>query len=117
MYGPPNTPAQAIIEIALPPNLYAVEFERHSGDLRVSIIVSATCELMAVVEALRRFPEYLRFASRTDVILIDYAEIDWETGRCFVGKRQKRPALPEFFGDEPIPNPNEKWRTEEGGAE
>ena len=69
------------IEISPAPNLYSVEFERHSGDLRVSIIVSATCELMAVVEALRRFPEYLRFASRTDVILIDYAEIDWETGR------------------------------------
>ena len=105
------------IEISPVPNLYSVEFERHSGDLRVSIIVSATCELMAVVEALRRFPEYLRFASRTDVILIDYAEIDWQTGRCFVGKRQKRPALPEFFGDEPIPNPNEKRRTEEGSAE
>ena len=105
------------IEVSPAPNLYAVEFERHSGDLRVSIIVSATCELMAVVETLRRFPEYLRFASRTDVTLIDYAEIDWESGRCFVSKRQKRPALPEFFVDEPTPNPDEKRRTEEGSAE
>ena len=105
------------IEISPAPNLYSVEFERRSGDLRVSIILAATCELMAVVEALRRFPEYLRFASRTDVTLIDYAEIDWETGRCFVSKRQKRPALPEFFVDEPTPNPDEKRRTEEGSAE
>ena len=102
------------IEISRTPNLYSVEFERHPGDLRVSIIVSATCELMAVVEALTRFPEYLRFATRTDVILIDYAEIDWQTGRCFVGERQKRPALHEFIADELTPDPNEKWRTEEG---
>ena len=113
MYGPPNTPAQDIIEIALPPNLYAVEFERHSGDLRVSIIVSATCELMAVVETLRRFPEYLRFASQTDVILIDYAEIDWQTGRCFVGKRQKRPAIPALLDEEPAQNFNNDWQIEE----
>jgi hypothetical protein len=105
------------IEISPAPNLYSVEFERHSGDLRVSIILAATCELMAVVEALRRFPEYLRFASRTDVILIDYAEIDWETGRCFVGKRQKKPVLPEFFADEPSPNQNENWLSGEGSAE
>src|ERR1035437_9578272 len=105
------------IEVSPAPNLYAVEFERHPGDLRVSIIVSATCELTAVVETLRRFPEYLGFASQTDVIPIDYAEIDWQTGRCFVGKRQKKPVLPEFFADEPSPNQKENWLSGEGSAE
>lgn len=87
----------------LPPtdDLYVVEFERHEGDLGVSLILRASCEVEAKLKAWKFWPEYKRLASRTYVFLIDYAEIDWESGRCFVVKRRKKTPLPVFMLDEP----------------
>jgi hypothetical protein len=84
-----NTPNQ---------DIYIVEFERHLG---VSLILRAECEVAATLQAWRRFPEYKRIASRTRVSALDYAEVDWETGRCFVVKLQKRTPIPVFTLDEP----------------
>ncbi len=40
------------------PSLYCVEIQRHPRDLGISIVLPATCELMARCEVLRLFPEY-----------------------------------------------------------
>lgn len=88
-------------ELPTTDDLYVVEFERHEGDLGVSLILRASCEVEAKLKAWRFWPEYKRLASRTHVFLIDYAEIDWETGRCFVVKRRKIALLPVFVHDEP----------------
>jgi hypothetical protein len=80
-------------------DLYVVEFERHRGDLGFSCIVRVNCEILAKLKAWRPWPEYKRLAERTRVYLLDYAEIDWELGRCFVAKREKRAAIPVFFAE------------------
>jgi hypothetical protein len=101
-----------------PPNqdIYAVDFVRHSGDLGISVIVRANCEVVAKLEAWRLFPEYKRLASLTLVHLLDYAEIDWQTGRCFVIKRQKRLPIPVLNADQPKQILKKKMRSEEGSA-
>ena len=107
-----SPPAQDIIEIDPAPDLYVVEFEfsRHLG---ISVILPATCPLMAKLEAWRLFPEHKRNASAVSVFHAKYAEIDWETGRCFVMKRQKRVPIPLFVIDEPK-TLRRKKRDEEG---
>ena len=104
------------IEILPGPDVYAVEFEfeRHLG---ISVIVPATCALMAKLEAWRLFPEHKRNAHRTFVYNVEYAEIDWETGRCFVMKRRKRASIPVFFAEEHRQKPKKKRRTEGGSPE
>ena len=82
-------------------DIYVVEFVRHSGDLGISVIVRANCEADARFEAWKRFPEYKRLASLTLVHLLDYAEVDWQTGRCIVVQRQKRKPIPALTLDEP----------------
>jgi hypothetical protein len=96
-----------VAELYSPPaqDIYVVEFVRHARDLGVSVIVRANCEFAARLEAWRLFPEYKRLASLTLVHLLDYAEIDWQTGRCFVIKRQKRLPIPVLILDEPTKRP------------
>jgi hypothetical protein len=98
----------------LPPTdaLYVVEFERHQGDLGVSLILRASCDVEAKLKAWKFWPEYKRLASRTHISLIDYAEIDWESGRCLVVKRRKRAPLPVFASDEPTMRPKNAKREE-----
>jgi hypothetical protein len=86
---------------------------RHSGDLGISVIVHANCEVVAKLEAWRLFPEYEQLASLTLVHLLDYAEIDWQTGRCFVIKRQKRLPIPVLTLDEHAKRPR-NTKHEEG---
>jgi hypothetical protein len=109
LISPPN---RDIIEISPPANIFAVEFasERHLG---VSVILPATCELMARLEAWRLFPEYKRNSSATSVYRIQFAEYDWETDRFIVVKQRKRQTIPVFFADQPNQNPKKKRRTEE----
>jgi len=80
------------IEISPAPDLYEVEFafERQLG---ISVLVPATCALGAKLKAWRLFPEHKRNASRTTVHNVEYAEIDWQTGRTIVVKGQRRPRL------------------------
>ncbi len=100
------------IEISPAPDLYVVEFRRHSGDLGVSVILPATCALMAKLEAWRLFPEHKRNASAMSVFNVEYAEIDWETGRCFVMKR-RRAAKPILVVEDST-NHRKRGRREEG---
>ena|ERR1035438_9063091 len=88
------------IEILPAPDLYVVEFEfdQHLG---VSVALPATCALSAQLQAWSLFPEHRRRASSTSVCSIDYCEVDWETGRCFMAKRQKVETIPSFLIDEP----------------
>ena len=76
------------------PELYCVEIQRHKGDLGLSVILPATCELKARWEFLRLFPEYRHRAVHVEVYLIRYAEIDWASGRSLVIKRNKRREIP-----------------------
>ena len=76
------------------PALYCVEILRHPKDLGVSVVLPANCELMARREALRLFPEYKHDLVLMQVFLAQYAEIDWETGRCFVVKQEEKPYIP-----------------------
>lgn len=97
MYGPPATPAKDIIRIDPPANLFVVEFSFRSGDLGVSVILPATCALAAQLKAWELFPEHKRRASSTSVCSIDYCEVDWKTGRCFMAGRQKVEIIPSFL--------------------
>ena len=95
------------IAISPGPDLYVVEFEfgQHLG---VSVILSATCALSAQLKAWEMFPEHCRRALSTTVYSADYCEVDWETGRCFMAKRQKVETIPSFLME------SEKSRDEEG---
>jgi hypothetical protein len=106
-------PAQDIIEISPPANIFVVEFtsERHLG---VSVILPATCELMARLEAWRLFPEYKCKASATSVYRIQFAEYDWDNDRFIVVKHKRRAAIPVFPADRHNQNPKKRRRTEEG---
>jgi hypothetical protein len=76
------------------PDLYCIEIQRHSKDLGVSIVLQATCELMARREVLRLFPEFKNSLVLMQVFLVQYVEIDWNSGRSFVIKQTKRPEMP-----------------------
>ena len=95
------------IEILPGPDLFEVEFElgQHLG---VSVILPATCALSAQLKAWSLFPEHKRRASSTSVCAVDYCEVDWETGRCVMSKRQKVETIPPFLMG------CEKRRNEEG---
>jgi hypothetical protein len=99
-----------------PPNqhIYIVEFERHPGDLGVSLILRAECEVAARLQAWRRFPEHKRLSSQTRVSALEYAEVDWQTGRVLIIKRKRRPAIPPLLAEEPNQDFNNDWQIEEG---
>lgn len=103
----------AQIEISSAPDLYAVEFtlQQHLG---VSVILPATCALAAKLKAWILFPEYKRISTGARVHNVEYVEIDWQTGRSIVVKRQKRPALPPLLAEEPDADFHNDWRIEEG---
>jgi hypothetical protein len=81
-------------KISSVPDLFCVEIKRHPRDLGVSVVLPANCELMARREVLRLFPEYKHNLVLMQVFLAQYAEIDWESGRCIVVKQEKRPQIP-----------------------
>ena len=82
-------------------DLYVVDFVRHPGDLGVSLILRAESYQEAKLEAWRLFPEYKRLVTRTCVRLLDFAEIDWNSGQSFVITRKMRPFIPPFRFDDP----------------
>lgn len=101
------------IEIEPPPDLYAVEFEFPRHHLGVSVIVAATCALSAKLTAWELFPEHKRSAISTHVSRVRYVEIDWQSGRTVV-KKKERPEIP-FLEPEDFELPD-MWdkRDEEG---
>jgi hypothetical protein len=76
------------------PELFCVELKRHPRDLGISIVLPATCDLMARREVFRLFPEYRHSLVLMQVSLTRYVEIDWESGRCLVIKRNRRREVP-----------------------
>ena len=101
------------IAISPAPDLYAVDFEINHN-LGVSVIIPATCALSAKLRAWELFPEHKRRASATHVHTVEYVEIDWQTGRSIVAKRQKRPTLPKLLAEEPNEELSNDWHSEEG---
>ena len=81
-------------KISSVPDLFCVEIKLHPRDLGVSVVLQATCELMARREALRLFPEFKHNPVLMQVFLAQYVELDWDSGRCVVVKREKRPEIP-----------------------
>jgi hypothetical protein len=77
-------------------DLYVVEFERYSGDLGVSVIIPANCGLAAKLRAWSIYPEFQHNAKCTSAHKMEYAEIDWETGRTVIVKMGKSPDIPEY---------------------
>jgi hypothetical protein len=78
-------------------DLYVVEFERCPNDLGVSVIVPANCGIAAKLRAWAIFPEYLHSAKCTSAHKMEYAEIDWQSGRSVIVKMGKRPEIPEYI--------------------
>ena len=99
------------------PDLYCVEIQRSPQDLGISIVLPATCELMARREALRLFPEYKHDLVLMQVYLARYVEIDWDTGRSIVVKQRRRPEVPPCVAAEAKPERKKLPPIEEGGAE
>lgn len=100
----------------LPPStdIYVVDFVRYSGDLGVSLILRAECEVVARLQAWRRFPEYKRLFSQTRVSALDYVEVDHQTGRVLIIKRKKRPAILALLDEESDRDFNNDRKSEEG---
>ena len=99
------------------PDLYCIEIRRHSRDLGVSVVLEATCELMARREVLRLFPEFKHNLVLMEVYLAQYAEIDWDTGRSVVVKQVKRPEIPPYIAANVGMKRLKLPRIEEGGAQ
>ena len=76
------------------PELFCIEIQRHPKDLGISVVLPATCELMARREVLRLFPEFKHNLVLMQVFLAQYAEIDWDSGRTVVVKQTRRQEIP-----------------------
>jgi hypothetical protein len=76
---------------AIKPRMFAVDFKRRPGDLGTTAIVLADSPEAALEKASNMFPEYRRAGRPGHVFEIEYAEIDWDTGRDFVIQVKKRP--------------------------
>ena len=98
------------------PDLYCIEIQRHEGDLGLSVVLAATCELMARREVLRLFPEFKHDLVLMQVFLAQYAEIDWETGRSIVVKQRQRPEVPPCVAAEAKPERKKLPRLEDEGG-
>jgi hypothetical protein len=67
--------------------------------------------------ALRLFPEFKHGLARMHVYRAQYAEIDWDSGRCIVVKQRRRPEVPPCVAAEPRPVRRKLARLEEEGEE
>jgi hypothetical protein len=79
--------------------MFAAEFECHPGDLGVTAIVLADAPEAALGKVFNLFPEYRRVSRRGHVFDVEYAGIDWKTGRAFVIQVRKRPPKLQGLGD------------------
>jgi hypothetical protein len=73
--------------------MYAVDFKNRPGDLGTTAIVLADAPEAAQEKAFDMFPECRRAGRPGRVFEIEYAEIDWDTGRNFVIQARKRPPM------------------------
>jgi hypothetical protein len=73
------------------PRMFAVGFKRRPGGLGTTAIVLADAPGAALEKAFNMFPKYRRAGRPGHGFEIEYAEIDWDTGRNFVIQVAKRP--------------------------
>jgi hypothetical protein len=99
------------------PDLYCVEIRRSRRDLGLSIVLQATCELTARSAVLRLFPEFKHSLVLMQVFLARYVELDWDSGRFTVAKRERSPAIPVCIAKTPKPTHKKLPPTEDGGVE
>ena len=102
-------------EFSPSPDLYCVEIQRHPKDLGISVVLPATCELMARREVLRLFPEFKYNLVLMQVYLARYVELDWDSGRSIVVKQRRRPEVPPCVSAEAKPERKKLSRLEEEG--
>ena len=98
------------------PDLFCVEIKRHKGDLGLSVVLPATCELMARCEVLRLFPEFRHRVVHVQVYLARYVEVDWDSGRSIVAKLGQRPQIPACVAAEEKPRRPRLPRLEDEGG-
>ena len=98
------------------PDLYCVEIQRSPQDLGISVVLPATCELMARHAALRLFPEYRHRVVQVQVYLARYVELDWDSGRSIVVKQRRRPTIPACVAAEDKPKRPKLPRLEDEGG-
>ena len=102
-------------EISPAPDMYAVEFEADQH-LNVSVILTATCALAAMLRAWELFPEYKRIATGTHVFHVEYVEMDWQTNQTIMVKGQECQVIPTFLAEEPDRDFSNDWHIEEDEA-
>ena len=102
-------------EFSPSPDLYCVEIQRHPKDLGISVVLPATCELMARREVLRLFPEFKYNLVLMQVYLARYVELDWDSGRSIVVKQRRRPEVPPCVSAEAKPERKKLPRLEDEG--
>jgi hypothetical protein len=84
------------------PSLYCVEIKRHPRDLGLSIVFAATSKLAATQAVLRLYPEYKHSLVLMDVYRARWVEVDFDSGRTIVVKRQRFEVPPCLAaGDKP----------------
>ena len=105
------------IEIHPAPDLYCIEFERYPGDLGVSVVLPATCGLAARLRALTLFPEFRHSGTVTNLYPVKYAEIDWNSGRTIVVRREKPLEIPPCIAEKAKARRKKLPRIEEEGTE
>ena len=102
----------------IPPvlELFCVEIQRSPKDLGISVVLPATCELMARLEALRLFPEFKHSLVLMQVYRARYVEIDWDSGRSIVAKLGRRPQIPACVAAEDKPRRQKLPRLDDEGS-
>jgi hypothetical protein len=85
------------------PSFLVKLLERHPRNIGISVVLPATCELMARHTALRLFPEYKHIFPHIQVFLAQYAEIDWDSGRTIIVTHRRRPQIPACIAAEVKP--------------
>ena len=100
------------IEISPAPDMFAVEFEV-DGQLRFSVILTATSSLTAMLMAWERFPEYKHSTTTTCVRNVQSVAIDWTTGCTIVVKGPESEIILAFLAEEHDRIFNNDWKINE----
>jgi hypothetical protein len=98
------------------PDLFCVEIKRYPKDLGVSIVLTATCELMARRDVLSLFPEYKHSLVLMKVFPVRDVELDFDSGRSIVVKQRRRPVVPPCIAAVAKPERKKLFRLDDEGG-
>lgn len=83
------------------PRLYCIEATRWESDLGVAVVLVERDPDYALAEFHRLYPEWTRKGTRGRVFRANYAEIDFDSGRSFIIKRNyQMPRIVSLTDDE-----------------